>query len=152
MKYNIDKYFKNKLDIPQQPPEDAWKFIKNHIQQKEKKRIIPFWYKIAGVAALVLVSFGIGLFWNSVFQTNDSTNQIVSSKKVNSTNKNESSSKSQSSHEKKESDSTSNLEETAHLTEKTYNKTNTSSLKTTHYNSQEKLNSNNNLYPTFSTE
>ncbi|MFV0304463.1 MAG: hypothetical protein ACK5IC_03145, partial [Moheibacter sp.] len=40
----------------------------------------------------------------------------------------------------------------AHLTEKTYNKTNTSSLKTTHYNSQEKLNSNNNLYPTFSTE
>lgn len=152
MKYNIDKYFKNKLDIPQQPPEDAWEFIQNHIQQKEKKRIIPFWYKIAGVAALVLVSFGIALFWNSVFQTNDSTNQTIFSKKVNSTNKNESSSNSQSSHQKKESNSTSNLEETAHLTEKTYNKTNTSSLKTTHYNSQEKLNSNNNLYPTFSTE
>ena len=34
MKRKIDRYFKNKLDTPQQPPADAWKFIQQHLAQK----------------------------------------------------------------------------------------------------------------------
>lgn len=79
MKQNLDKYFKQKLDVPQQPPKDAWEFIQNQIpKQQEKKRFVPFWMRLSGIAAVLLLMVGLG-YWlgtmnNPVVQ---STPQLV---------------------------------------------------------------------------
>src|SRR5690606_25634322 len=43
------------------PREDLWKNIAARLPEKEsKKRLIPFWYKIAGAAAVVAILAGVG--------------------------------------------------------------------------------------------
>lgn len=63
MKHKLDKYFRQKLDTPQQPPEEAWNYISNNLpKEKEKKRIFPFWMRISGIAASLCFMMGIG-YW-----------------------------------------------------------------------------------------
>lgn len=63
MKKKLDKYIKDNLDIPQQPPQDAWEFIQKHIPNvQEKKRIFPFWARLSGIAAVLLLMVGFG-YW-----------------------------------------------------------------------------------------
>src|SRR5690606_22995598 len=64
MKRKIDRYFKNKLNVPQQPPAEAWEFIQNHLAQKEKKRFLPLWARISGISALVLMLIGGGFMFD----------------------------------------------------------------------------------------
>lgn len=63
MKRKLDKYFKQKLEAPQQPPADAWEFIRSRLPEpKEKKRIFPFWLKLSGITATLLLMVGLG-YW-----------------------------------------------------------------------------------------
>lgn len=63
MKHKIDKYFKQKLNISQQPPADAWDFIQNNLpKEKEKKRIFPIWVRLSGIAVSLLLMTGLG-YW-----------------------------------------------------------------------------------------
>src|SRR5690606_12098970 len=50
------------LNVPQEPPADAWEFIQKHIAKKDNKRIIPLWMKISGTAVLFLLFTGT-LYW-----------------------------------------------------------------------------------------
>jgi len=79
MRRKIDQYFKKGLNVPQEPPADAWEFIRQRIAQneKEKKRIFPFWVKISGIAALFLFMIGGGYLINRGFNHRENNNQNV---------------------------------------------------------------------------
>lgn len=66
---NIERLFQeNFKDFEAQPPQDAWKNIEDRLNEKKKKRrIVPFWWRVGGVAATLLL--GIGLYWN--FQSSE---------------------------------------------------------------------------------
>lgn len=58
-KKDIGKAFKERLEELQESPSDLiWNKIESELDQK-KKRIIPFWIKIAGVAVLLLTIGGV---------------------------------------------------------------------------------------------
>jgi hypothetical protein len=63
----IESLFQEKFkNFEVAPPEMAWTNIKNELEKKkQKRRIIPFWWKLSGVAALLLVCFFIGTNFNS---------------------------------------------------------------------------------------
>lgn len=52
---NLDKFFKEKLQAPQEPPVEAWDRIQEAIDKKKKKRILPLWIPLSGVAASLLI-------------------------------------------------------------------------------------------------
>lgn len=57
---NIDRLFQEKFkDFEAMPPEDSWANIEAKLDKKKKKRIVPFWWKLSGVAALLVVGFFI---------------------------------------------------------------------------------------------
>ncbi|NJB37125.1 outer membrane beta-barrel protein [Croceivirga sp. JEA036] len=52
---NLDDIFKDKLKNYQAPPDDAvWNKIQESLNEKKKKRVIPIWWQIGGVAAVLL--------------------------------------------------------------------------------------------------
>ena len=61
-KKNIDSFFKERFnDFEQSPPPEVWETIKTQLQSKKEDRIIiPFWFKIGGVAALLALLFTLG--------------------------------------------------------------------------------------------
>src|SRR5690606_5464624 len=80
MKNLIDKYFKNKLDIPQEPPSDAWDFIQNQIPKKEKRRFFPLWLQLSGIASLaVFIAGGIYVFKSFNSESGIHSNPVPSS-------------------------------------------------------------------------
>ena len=55
---NIDRLFQEKFkDFELMPPEETWANIEAKLDQKKKRRIIPFWWKLSGVAAVFLLGF-----------------------------------------------------------------------------------------------
>jgi len=59
-KNNIEDLFQKKFkDFEANAPEDAWTIIEARLNEKKKRRIIPFWWKLSGVAALFLIGFMI---------------------------------------------------------------------------------------------
>lgn len=66
-KENIKSIFQEKFkDFEVAPPEMAWTNIKAELEKKkQKRRIIPFWWKLSGIAALVTIGFFVGLNFNS---------------------------------------------------------------------------------------
>lgn len=53
---NIDRLFQEKFkDFEVHPPEETWNAIEAELNKKEKKRVIPLWWKFSGVAALLIV-------------------------------------------------------------------------------------------------
>lgn len=78
---NIDRLFQEKFkDFEATPNEKIWKNIESSLQEKEeKRRIIPFWWKLSGVAALIAVSFFIGNKYtgNSNLQIPNPKNDVV---------------------------------------------------------------------------
>ncbi|MES2747171.1 MAG: hypothetical protein V4648_02265 [Bacteroidota bacterium] len=56
---NIDHFFQEQLEhFEVTPPEMAWENIEAKLNEKEKKRrVIPFWWKLSGVAAILLLGF-----------------------------------------------------------------------------------------------
>lgn len=63
---HIDRLYQEKFkDFEATPREMVWKNISSRLQEKERKRsVMPIWYKVAGVAALLALffNFASGLF------------------------------------------------------------------------------------------
>ena len=69
-KKNIDTFFKEHLaHFEINPPEMAWENIEAKLnEKKEKRRVIPFWLKFSGIAAILLIGFGLyTTYFNIVF-------------------------------------------------------------------------------------
>lgn len=76
-KQNLDNYFKQKFEnIEEFPPEVVWENLEAQLSKKKKRRVIPFWWKFSGVAALFLLSFGLYTFYTDGTQ-NKTNNTIV---------------------------------------------------------------------------
>ena len=68
---NIERLFQEKFkDFEATPPQDSWGKIASRLnEKKKKKRVVPFWFKLSGIAASLVI---IGtLIWN--FQTEENT-------------------------------------------------------------------------------
>lgn len=88
MKKKIDHYFKQHLDVPQEPPLESWDYIQSRLNQKEKRRIFPIWGMISGISALLMLAGGGAYFMNSKPDSADLQNQQNSLNKLNSTTQN----------------------------------------------------------------
>ncbi len=75
-KKHIDELFKERFkDLETTPPPHVWDNIQAELQEKKKDRkVIPLWWKLGGVAALLALLFTIG---NSVFNTEETNNEVV---------------------------------------------------------------------------
>ncbi|NBL65392.1 outer membrane beta-barrel protein [Flavobacterium sp. NST-5] len=64
-KKNIERLFQEKFkDFEVQPSPELWTAIEAKLQGKKKKRrVIPFWYRIAGVAAIFVLGLTVGNFF-----------------------------------------------------------------------------------------
>ncbi|WP_333876318.1 outer membrane beta-barrel protein [Flavobacterium sp.] len=62
---NIDRLFQEKFkDFEVQPTEEVWIGLESKLREKKRKRVIPFWWKLSGVAALLIFGFLITRsFW-----------------------------------------------------------------------------------------
>ncbi|MEZ4853189.1 outer membrane beta-barrel protein [Flavobacterium sp.] len=80
-KKNIENLFQEKFkNFEVQPPQDAWKNIEAKLNKKEKKRrFIPFWFKVAGVAA------GLAFFVTILFKNNTTTTIKTDGNTINNT-------------------------------------------------------------------
>lgn len=60
---NIDKLYLSKFEGAEvAPPKDAWQNIVSRLpEEKKKKNLIPFWFRYAGAAAILLLLVGLGL-------------------------------------------------------------------------------------------
>ncbi len=68
---NIDRIFQEKFKDYEVPaPQDSWNIIESRLKEKEeKRRIIPFWFQLSGVAAALILGF-------LIFQNNFSSSTI----------------------------------------------------------------------------
>ena len=75
-KKHIDELFKERFkDLETTPPPHVWDNIQAELQEKKKDRkVIPLWWKLGGVAALLALLFTVG---NSVFNTEETNNEVV---------------------------------------------------------------------------
>ncbi len=81
-KKNIDRLFQEKFkDFEVHPSDKVWENIVSAKAKKEDRKIIPIWWRLGGIAALLVLLVSIGLsVWNS---TENTTNpQIVTSEKT----------------------------------------------------------------------
>lgn len=70
---NLENLFQERFEnFEVQPPEMVWEEIKIKLEEKEKKRIIPFWWKLSGIAAALII--GIFIINNS---TDSKPNQQI---------------------------------------------------------------------------
>lgn len=80
---HIDRLYQEKFkDFEATPREMVWKNISSRLQEKERKRsVLPIWYRIAGVAALLALFFN---FASGLFRTTPaSTDQVTSTQRDN---------------------------------------------------------------------
>jgi hypothetical protein len=58
MKKRIDDIYRERFrDVETTPPPGAWENISEALPQKKKRRILPFWYEVAGTAAALALLF-----------------------------------------------------------------------------------------------
>ncbi|TPN87949.1 outer membrane beta-barrel protein [Aquimarina algicola] len=83
-KKNIDRLFQEKFkDFEATPREAVWEKIKAQQENKNKKRIIPiWWYRAAGVAAIIAILFGISY---SSFDNTPKNQIVITQPETNST-------------------------------------------------------------------
>ena len=75
---NIERLFQEKFkDFEVIPEEHVWDNIEAALDKKEKRRIIPFWRKLSGIAAALLLGFLItnALFFSNPIGKNNVVNQ-----------------------------------------------------------------------------
>lgn len=60
-KKNIERLFQEKFkNFEKQPPADAWKNIRQSLHpEQQKRKVIPLWVKLSGIAAILLLGFFI---------------------------------------------------------------------------------------------
>lgn len=74
---NIERLFQEKFkDFEVEPSEKVWKNIESKLKEKKKNRkVIPFWLKLSGIAATLLIGFFIS---DSLFKNNkDNDSNVV---------------------------------------------------------------------------
>jgi hypothetical protein len=77
-KHNIDRLFQEKFkDFEVAPPEFVWENIREELQEKKKRRVIPLWFRLSGVAALLVLG---GLLTTLFF--NDAENPATNAPSV----------------------------------------------------------------------
>jgi hypothetical protein len=84
-KKHIDRIFQEKFkDFEATPSPEVWKGIQDKLNQPEKdrKRIIPFWFKLAGVAALLLLFLTVG----NILVKNSTSGNTINTKVVDTEN------------------------------------------------------------------
>jgi hypothetical protein len=53
---NIDRLFQEKFkDFEANPPEELWGNIEAKLEKEKTRRVIPLWWKLSGIAAILLV-------------------------------------------------------------------------------------------------
>ncbi|MGO4919870.1 outer membrane beta-barrel protein [Maribacter spongiicola] len=73
-KKNIDDIFRDKLsDFKQNPDNKVWRAIDASLDKKKKKRVIPIWWSLSGIAAAI----AIGLLVINPFSDNQLSNEIL---------------------------------------------------------------------------
>ncbi|TRW22126.1 hypothetical protein FMM05_18230 [Flavobacterium zepuense] len=72
-KKNIDRLFQEKFkDFEAAPPEFVWENIREELEEKKKKRVIPLWMRLSGVAAILIVGLFLGIsYLNNTTPGND---------------------------------------------------------------------------------
>lgn len=80
-KKNIDRLFQEKFkDFEVHPSDQVWKNIIEAKKKKEDRKIAPIWWRLAGVAALVLILVTTGIaLWNNSSDLNNTTPELVQS-------------------------------------------------------------------------
>lgn len=83
-KKHIDRLFQEKLkDFEVSPNDEVWNNIHDRLHKdKRKRRVIPIWWKLAGVAAILLLLFTVGSQFNWDGPNNNTTNSVVDTKKT----------------------------------------------------------------------
>ncbi|QTV06820.1 porin family protein [Faecalibacter bovis] len=79
----FDHHIKNKLSEHQTPPIDAWKNIEEKLDQKKKKRIIPFIFWISSSAACLGIA-GVTYFFHAKENTTNQPEIVHKDKTINS--------------------------------------------------------------------
>lgn len=81
---NIDRLFQEKFkEFEVNPSDNIWRAIEEKLNQKKKRRIVLFWRKLSGVAALLLIGF---LIYKSINKSSNQTeNSIVNESKFEKT-------------------------------------------------------------------
>ena len=73
-KTKLDELFQGKfLDFKEIPDERVWKSIEASLDKKKKKRVLPLWWQLSGIAAALLLGF---VLFNTLTE-NPSTEQII---------------------------------------------------------------------------
>jgi type VI protein secretion system component VasF len=75
-KKNIDRLFQEKFkDFEVAPPDFVWGNIQSRLEEKKKRRVIPLWFRLSGVAAILVT----GMFVLAPYLTGgeDSNNNPV---------------------------------------------------------------------------
>lgn len=76
---NINNLFQEKFENYEVTPEEfIWENIELKLKEKKKRRIIPFWWKLSGIAAALVIGF---FAYNSLNTTNDNENSVVNQEK-----------------------------------------------------------------------
>ena len=72
-KKNIDELFREQFrDFDEIPDEKVWEAIENSLDKKRSKKLIPIWWKLGGVAAVLAILF----YLINPFENNNSKNTI----------------------------------------------------------------------------
>jgi hypothetical protein len=82
-KKHIDRLFQEKLkDFEATPNDIVWEKIHGRLhEEKRKRRIIPLWWKLTGVAALLALLFTVGIHLTSNDIDSKTTNSVVDTEK-----------------------------------------------------------------------
>jgi hypothetical protein len=82
---NINKLFQEKFEnLEVAPDENVWENIESKLKEKKKRRVIPFWWKLSGIAAALLVEL---IVYNYDSKTTlDTENGIANQKNGNTKN------------------------------------------------------------------
>ncbi len=75
-KKNIERLFQERFkDFEVEPPPHVWKNVQHALKEEKKERkLVPFWYKIAGIAALLTIGF---LTFDTFFDVTEIDNKVV---------------------------------------------------------------------------
>ncbi len=75
-KKNIDRLFQEKFkDFDAAPPEGLWQNIEAELKKDEKRKVIPLWFRLSGVAAIFII--GLLLTLPFINEPDAETNPVV---------------------------------------------------------------------------
>lgn len=76
---NIDKLFQDKFNnFEVVPPDDVWNTIEEKLKEKkEKRRVIPFWWKLSGIAAALVLGVSTYNYYSGATITKNENNVVI---------------------------------------------------------------------------